>query len=318
MCRSLLRLGIALIASGVPLLAATINFSFQTVINPGDVAFTQLLGINNASRIAGYFGDGTVVPNNGFTLILPNNFTPENFPGSVQTQVVGINNPGETVGFWIDGNGVNHGFTDIGGTFLNVSNPNTTTVTQLLGVNDSGEAAGYWSDAMGNFHPFTWVPGAFTPITFTGLGSAQATGVNNAGQVVGFNITTLTTDGFLIAGGVFTKLDFPGAVSTQALGLNNSGQVVGDYVDAAGGMHGFLYTVATASFQSIDDPNGVGTTTINGINDRGQLVGFYVDANGNTDGFVATAVPEPESLTLILIGTVLAAVSFIKLRKNRE
>jgi len=90
------------------------------------------------------------------------------------------------------------------------------------------------------------------------------------------------------------------------------------YLDAAGGMHGFLYTVATASFQSIDDPNGIGTTTINGINDRGQLVGFYVDGNDNTDGFVATAIPEPGSLTLILIGTVLAGMSFIKLRKRRE
>ena len=38
----------------------------------------------------------------------------------------------------------------------------------------------------------------------------------------------------------------------------------------------------------MDDPNGLGTTTINGVNDLGQLVGFYVDANGNTDGFVAT------------------------------
>ena len=262
MNRTFLRVGIAALVSSVPALSATINFSFQTVINPGDVAFTQLLGINNASKIAGYFGDGTVVPNNGFTLILPNNFTPENFPGSVQTQVVGINNLGETVGFWIDGAGVNHGFTNIGGTFLNVSNPNTTTVTQLLGVNDSGEAAGYWSDAAGNFHPFTWVPGTFTPITFTGLVSSQATDVNNAGQVVGFNMTSSTTsDGFLDIGGVFTKLDFPGSTFTQALGLNNSGQVVGDYIDPAGGMHGFLYTVATASFQSIDDPNGIGTTT---------------------------------------------------------
>jgi hypothetical protein len=33
---------------------------------------------------------------------------------------------------------------------------------------------------------------------------------------------------------------------------------------------------------------------------------------------VATAVPEPGSLTLILVGTVLAGLSFIKLRKGRE
>lgn len=36
------------------------------------------------------------------------------------------------------------------------------------------------------------------------------------------------------------------------------------------------------------------------------------------DGFVASAGPESGSLTLILIGTVLAVMSFIKLRKRRE
>ena len=89
------------------------DFSFQTINNPGDPAFTQLLGINNSSTIAGYYGDGTIVPNSGFTLVLPNTFTPENFPGSVQTQVVGINNAGETVGFYIDAAGNNNGFTKV-------------------------------------------------------------------------------------------------------------------------------------------------------------------------------------------------------------
>jgi hypothetical protein len=49
----------------VSALADGTTFLFQTVISPGDPAFTQLLGINNGGTIAGYFGDGTVVPNNG-------------------------------------------------------------------------------------------------------------------------------------------------------------------------------------------------------------------------------------------------------------
>lgn len=51
-------------------------------------------------------------------------------------------------------------------------------------------------------------------------------------------------------------------------------------------MHGFVWTVAHG-FQTVNDPHGVNTTTINGINSRGDLVGFYVDAAGNTDGFLA-------------------------------
>lgn len=289
------------------------SFVFQTVISPGDPNFTQLLGINNSSTIAGYFGDGTVVPNNGFTLVLPNSYTPENFPGSVQTQVVGINNTGETVGFYIDTANVQHGFTDIGGSFTDVTNPQTTTVTQLLGVNDTGVTAGYWSDAAGNFHPFTFASGIFTPIPVPGLVSSQATGVNNAGDVVGFNLTNggANSDGFLDIAGSFTTLDFPKSMFTQALGLNNVGQVVGSYVDAMNNMHGFIYDIGTGSYQSIDDPFGVGTTTVNGINDKGQLVGFYSVGTSNgvtlTDGFVATPTPEPASM--LLLATVLSGAA---------
>jgi len=311
--------GAALACIAIPAFANP--YVFTTVINPTDPNFTQLLGIINSSMIAGYFGDGVVVPNNGFTLVLPSSYTAENFPGSVQTQVVGIDNTGETVGFYIDNAAVTHGFTHVGTTFTSVSNPLTTTVTQLLGVNDTGEAAGYWTDGAGNFHPFTWIPGTFTPIPVPGLVSSQATGVDNAGDVVGFNLTSATTsDGFLDIGGTFTKLDFPGAPFTQALGISYNGKLVsGTYIDAMGGMHGFVYNVATATFTSIDDPNGVGTTTVNGINDLGQLVGFYttgvVTPSGVavTDGFVATSTPEPASF--LLLGSALALVA-VKLRRR--
>jgi len=44
-------------------------------------------------------------------------------------------------------------------------------------------------------------------------------------------------------------------------------------------MHGFLLSspLHRARWQTIDDPNGIGTTTINGLNDNAALVGFYVD-----------------------------------------
>jgi hypothetical protein len=61
--------------------------------------------------------------------------------------------------------------------------------------------------------------------------------------------------------------------------------VVGAYIDTAGLTHGFIFD--DGHFQSVDDPEGVGTTIINGINDRREVVGFFVDAAGDTDGFIA-------------------------------
>lgn len=56
---------------------------------------------------------------------------------------------------------------------------------------------------------------------------------------------------------------------------------------SSAGMHGFTWR-AGRGFTTVDDPHGMGTTTVNGVNDHGQLVGFYVDAADNTDGFLAT------------------------------
>lgn len=67
-------------------------------------------------------------------------------------------------------------------------------------------------------------------------------------------------------------------------------------------MHGLLFNLNNNTFQSVDDPFGFGTTTINGINDLDQLVGFYVNGNDSTIGLLATParIPEPGSLGLLL------------------
>jgi hypothetical protein len=41
-------------------------------------------------------------------------------------------------------------------------------------------------------------------------------------------------------------------------------------------------------FETISDPDGVGSTVVNGLNNLGTVVGFYTGSKGNTDGFVAT------------------------------
>jgi hypothetical protein len=283
--------------------ATTGGYSFRTLDNANDVTFNQLLGINDFGVIAGYFGSGAQDhPNKGYEL-LPGRYINENFPGSVQTQVTGLNNTGVTVGFWSSMNNAtmvndNFGFVDVGGHFRNADfptgSPAAPPVDQLLGVNDQDIAVGFYTDANGNNHGYEYNirEGRFSTVTESGVTSLTAAAINNLDQVAGFytNPATGNTDGFLKAKGRFTDLAVPGASATMATGLNIRDEVVGVYTVGSGSsatMHGFTWT-PQHGFSTVDDPHGIGTTTVNGVNDFGQLVGFYVDGNGNTDGFLAT------------------------------
>ncbi|MBV8967612.1 MAG: hypothetical protein JO331_00935 [Verrucomicrobia bacterium] len=321
---------------------ASTQYTFETINNNGDPHFNQLLGINNNSTIAGYFGDGVIQPNKGFTVVPPYtqaSFTNENFPGSFQTQVVGINNASNptTVGFWADTTNDNFGWVKQGNSFIQVVDPNTpppapgtTQVNQLLGVNDHNIAAGFYLDAAGNSHGYLYdiQKGTFTsviPNTFTAL-SLAVTDINNLGMISGFYTDTHGVGHGFIANlntNTFTSLDDPNGTNTMLLGLNNKGEVVGSFVNGAGVTNGLVYNISTNTWQTVNDPNQSSTpafnvtgTTINGVNDLGQLVGFYSDGV-NVDGFLATVVPEPSSLATVFVSAV-AGLLIVGFRTRRS
>ena len=279
--------------------------SFTTIDNPGDPTFNQLLGINDNGVIVGYFGSGAPGhPNQGYsTQGSYTTFTPENLPGSVQTQVTGINKTGTTVGFWAPtnaGGDMNFGFVRLsnGFTYLSVNNPlgaGAGGVDQLLGINASNIAVGFYIDGNGNSHGYTYTvgTGVYSPVTIANSPSVAATGINAHNLICGFFLApTGITKAFLkpLTGGTGTTFFVPGASVTQFLGVNDSGVAVGFYVDAAGLSHGLTYNPANGEWNTVDNPIGVLGNTINGINNSGDMVGFYTDANSNTHGMLVTGM----------------------------
>ena len=167
--------------------------------------------------------------------------------------------------------------------------------TLATGINDSGTVVGYWDlvDSNGNLlisHGYTWSNGTFTQLDFPGAGDTYIFGVNNRGDIVGewdTGVASTTGHGFVLSKGQFISFDVPfaGATITQANDINAKGSIVGEWLDASGGIHGFL--VEGAKFTSIDYP-GAAITSVWGINSAGQIVGNHFDTvNSTSRGYIA-------------------------------
>jgi len=299
----------------------TNHLGFSVLDNPADPNFNQLLGINDGRIIVGYFGDGTIVPNNGYVLVPQNHYSVENFINlpsgdfASQTQAIGINNREfpDIVGFYTDNaTGFTHGFLDASGIQSPVDDPAgsppnvTTPVQNLLGINDLGKAAGFWIDNNAHEHGFVveldfQSPSnskfiEIPPSTFPGAVATQASGITDHDDVCGF-----WTDANGNNHGFFGRLGHEvstfnvrvhgmTATSTSPFGCNDNGEVVGSFTDISGNVHGFLFV--EGRFFQFDAPGssqtaafGVMGTFINGVNDRGDIVGFFSDG-ARVNGFV--------------------------------
>jgi probable HAF family extracellular repeat protein len=114
----------------------------------------------------------------------------------------------------------------------------------------------------------------FTPIDVPAAREVILSGINNAGQIVGYyEDDAFTYHGlFYSDGSSFTTIDVPGG-GTLALGINNAGQIVG-----IGGVGGFLLDT-DGTYRTFAVP-GYCCTEAYGINDSGQIVGSFVYYNG--------------------------------------
>jgi hypothetical protein len=98
--------------------------------------------------------------------------------------------------------------------FTRVVSPADPTFNQLLGINNRNQAAGYFQDAAGLQHGYIRQEnGDFEILGDLTLPSSQATGIDDDGDVVGFEQSSpsaTTSEGFVRTRNGVRVLQFPG------------------------------------------------------------------------------------------------------------
>lgn len=160
-------------------------------------------------------------------------------------------------------------------------------------VNDFGEVAGFSSNSS-VVHAVRWDSDrSIHPLAFLGTGiSAQALGINDLGQTVGFSRTEAPLFGSPLhavlwdRAGTATDLD-PGGFRSQASGINNYGQVSGSLRTSGGDFIAVRWDVNRGTRIDLPTLPGGPVTVGLAINARGEMVGHSGeravrwDANGN-------------------------------------
>jgi hypothetical protein len=169
-----------------------------------------------------------------------------------------INPAGTINGYYIDANGVGHGY-------LRAADGAMTTLdapgagygsgqgTWTWSINTAGAVTGAFQDANGVYHAVLREPdGRFINFDVPGAGTAsgqgtQGEGIDPAGAIVGLFIDASgVSHGFVRAhSGVITEFDVPGAGTGSGQGTfpmtnNSSGAITGFYADSNGVYHGFV------------------------------------------------------------------------------
>jgi len=146
-----------------------------------------------------------------------------------------------------------------------------------LGLNNRGHIAGFAGNA--NQIAFVYTPAGLRMIGQLGqCGPTVASGINDAGHVIGFCKRGLAGEAgraFVYANGVFRLIGSFGGEVSEALAINNAGQVVGyaglsdDFLNLS---HRHAFTYRDRVMKDLGTLGGR-SSQANDINDAGQIVG---------------------------------------------
>jgi hypothetical protein len=245
-------------------------YKFASVDYPGteysvvqDKNATTVVGSTSLNMISGFQGF-TFKGGNFQEFFLPNSFG--SFPNAINTS-------GNIVGFFRSSDGYDYGFLDVGGVISNIEG-------LPYDINDGNEIVG----STGGSNGFATTDGGvtYTEITFPNANVTAATGVNTAGEIVGYWEDSVNQyHGFLLIGGQFTSFDFPLATNTYPQGVNDSGEIAGYFTDASSVTHGFI--LSGNAWAQVDVP-GAQATYLTRIKNNGNITGYYIDQAGEYHG----------------------------------
>jgi uncharacterized membrane protein len=205
------------------------------------------------------------------------------------TTPLGINEHGAIVGYYIDAQGVNHGFLrDKQGAVTSVDVPGASS-TRASSINAKGTIAGGYSDANGAHGFVRDKHGDFTSFDAPGSTLTFPARINDDGAVTGdFIPPGRGARGFVRdKHGVVTPFDaVPTASFTIPLGINEDGAITGLYGDATFPFQHCFVRDEDGTVTSFDTPATSFNTAATSINAEGTVVGTYFDNFFTAHGFV--------------------------------
>jgi hypothetical protein len=140
---------------------------------------------------------------------------------------------------------------------------------QPFGINDSGAIVGT-VHVTGHGVPsvsFIYSHGSFTvlPLLNSTDTGAVATGINNAGRVVGYDVSSNGARPWLWSGGAYFSVPVSG-ISATALAINSSGAIIGNRVtNCCSGQTGYIFSHGATQYLTVG--------ALNAINNAGVAVG---------------------------------------------
>ena len=290
---------VGLLAGTGPVIATPYSF---TALPAGFTATAlnsvgQIAGsVSYAPFAAALYQNGTLTPFN-----LASN-------GSAVTAIEGINDAGDLL---VESNNGRSPYLVVGGVVTGFTAPgNTSAGVQARALNDARQVAGSAQVGISGLQGYLSSGSTYVLLNVPGAFGTAATGLDNAGDVVGTftSLQSTAAQGFVYKAGVFTTIDLPGAVSTLPAAINDAGVIAGTYSDGAGNAHGFIDTAGL--FSDVTGPGGAFLPV--GLDNEGQLLGTF---GGTGPSYLATplGVSEPATVALLAGGLV----AFGGLRRHR-